>query len=201
MQDLRIVERVAYGASVAERVTIDDAGRRRLKERYIAFDTETTGLDPEKDRILEVGAVLFEEGKPVQTFQSYVNPDVVIPAKVSELNHITAETVSGAPGEAELLPELLSFLGDCASGDTMICGHVTAFDLSFLCVAMERHGLSAAFKFVDTRQLAVEIPELTSHSLAAAADYFGISHENAHHALDDAMVTGLVLSKMLESNE
>ena len=196
--DLRTIERIVYGEASAERVSLSSESCRELRGRYFAFDTETTGLDPEKDRIVELGVVLFENGSPADSFRSYVNPVIPISEEVSALNHITNEMLQMAPAEEEVYPQLLSFLGDAVNGETMICGHVAAFDLSFLCQTMERLGLEGHFRFIDTRQLVTQIPELEHHSLAAVAEYFAIPHENAHHAKEDALVSGRILQKMLQ---
>ena len=90
------------------------------------------------------------------------------------------------------------FLGDAASGKVLVCGHVAAFDLSFLCNTLDRLGIEAAFRFIDTRQLATQIPELEHHSLAAVAEYFEIPHEKAHQAKEDALTSGRILLKKLE---
>ena len=201
MADLRTVEKIEYGAASAVRVVLNPDIYAELSKRFIAFDTETTGLDPENDRIVELGAVMFENGASTSSYQSYVNPGIRIPPEVSSFNHITDEVLHVAPTEKDIYPELLKFLGDAASGMTVICGHVAAFDLSFLCGILDRLGIAASFRFVDTRQLATLIPELEHHSLAAVAEYLDIPHENAHHAKDDALTSGRILAKMLERHE
>ena len=201
MVDLRTIEAIEYGRASAFRIALNPDTCTELSERYIAFDTETTGLDPEKDRIVELSAVMFENGTPTASFQSYVNPGISIPSEVSALNYITNEMLQTAPAEKDIYPELLKFLGDAASGMTVICGHVAAFDLSFLCGILDRLGIAASFRFVDTRQLATLIPELKHHSLAAVAEYFDVPHENAHHAREDALTSGRILQKMLERYE
>ena len=199
MADLRTLMTVEYGAASAVRVVLNQDTCAALSERYIAFDTETTGLDTENDRIVELGAVLFENGAAAQSFQSYVNPGTGILPEVSALNHITDEILQEAPSEEEIYPAFMDFLGDVADGKTIICGHVAAFDLSFLCRTLDRLGKTGKFRFIDTRQLAVQIPGLTHHSLAATAEYFGIPHTNAHHAKEDALTSGRILRRMLES--
>ena len=198
MVDLRTIEAIEYGTASAARVTLTPDVRAELWERYIAFDTETTGLNPENDRVVELGAVVFENGVPASSFQTYVNPGIRIPPEVSALNHITNEMLQAAPAEKDIYPELLEFLGDAAAGKTVICGHVAAFDLSFLCRTLDRLGIEAYFRFVDTRQLAVQIPGLEHHSLAAVAEYFDVPHKNAHHAEEDALTSGRILQKMME---
>ena len=198
MTDLRTIEKIKYGTSVAIRIAVNPETSRDLSERYIAFDTETTGLDPEKDRIVELGAVVFENGKPAASFQSYVNPGIGISPEVSALNHITNEMLEAAPTEVEVFPEFLDFIGNSTFGGTVICGHVAAFDLSFLCRTLDRLGLAGQFRYVDTRELATMIPELEHHSLGAVAEYFGIPHENDHHAKEDALTSGRILLEILE---
>lgn len=201
MADFRIVDSIEYLSAKAQRLCINDLPSMDLHgfDRYIAIDVETTGLDPDQDRIIEIGAVLFENGTPISEFQSLVRTGKAIPEKVSVLTGITDEMLSGAPVPEEVIPQFAAFLGDALTGDTLICGHVTAFDLSFLCHALNEQGISADFRFVDTREVALSIPELTSHSLAAVVEYFGLQNENAHRAKDDAMASGKVLWKYLEN--
>ena len=198
--DMRTVEKIEYGLASAVRISPDVISDLDVPGRFIAFDTETTGLDPDKDCIVELGAVVFEHGAPTETFQSYVNPEVIIPEEVSALNHITNEMLQAAPTEKIIYPEFMRFLGAAAKGETMICGHVAAFDLSFLCKTLNRIGIAANFCFVDTRQLATLIPELTHHSLAAVAEYYQVPHEHAHQAKEDALTSGQIFCKMLERN-
>lgn len=198
MTDLRIIEKIEYGNAAAVRIAVNPEISRELSERYIAFDTETTGLDPENDRIVELGAIVFENGEPTASFRSYVNPGTSIPSEVSILNHITDEMLETAPAEAEIYPEFLDFIGNAVSGETVICGHVAAFDMSFLCRTLDRLWLAGQFRFVDTRLLATQIPEMEHHGLGAVAEYFGIPHENAHRAKEDALTSGRILRKMLE---
>ena len=125
--DMRTVEKIEYGSASAVRVPPDAISNLGMLDRFIAFDTETTGLNPDKDCIVELGAVVFEHGVPIETFQSYVNPGVCISEEVSALNHITNEMLQAAPTEEIIYPELMRFLGTAAKGETMICGHVAAF--------------------------------------------------------------------------
>ena len=198
--DMRTVEKIEYGLASAVRISPDVISDLDVPGRFIAFDTETTGLDPDKDCIVELGAVVFEHGVPTETFQSYVNPEVSIPEEVSALNHITNEMMQAAPTEEIIYPEFMKFLGVAAKGEIMICGHVAAFDLSFLCKTLNRIGIDANFRFVDTRQLATKIPELAHHSLAVVAEYFEVPLEHAHQAKEDALISGWIFCNMLERN-
>lgn len=96
MTDMRTIEKIEYGAASADRIFPNPKTEWELLERYIAFDTETTGLDPDRDHIVEVGAVVFEHGAPVSTFQSYVYSGISIPQEITALNHITNEMLKSA---------------------------------------------------------------------------------------------------------
>ena len=117
---MRTVEKIEYGSASAVRVPPDEISDLGMPDRFIAFDTETTGLNPDKDCIVELGAVVFEHGVPIETFQSYVNPGVCISEEVSALNHITNEMLQAAPTEEIIYPELMRFLGTAAKGETMM---------------------------------------------------------------------------------
>ena len=197
MRDMRVVDTISYGNARAQYCRMSSEVKECLQKRFVALDTETTGLDPEKDRIVEVAALLFEEGQVTDRFVSYVNPGIKVPAEVSAVNHISNEMLVHALVPQAVFPELLRFLGNAKEGETLICGHVTAFDLSFLCRELSLLERSADFRFVDTRRLAVENPELQSHSLDAVAQYYGIPHENAHRAEEDAEVSGQILLRMI----
>lgn len=193
MIDTRTIEHIEYGEATADRVSdLTPDLRSVLHTRFIAFDTETTGFDPEKDRIIEVGAVLFEGGKPVSTFQSLVNADVPIPPEASAVNHITDEMLADAPDEMTVYKQLVAFLGA-----EIICGHVAGFDMSFLCYTLSRIGLSGSFRFVDTREQALGIHTLGKRSLKDVAEYFGVEQKDAHRAADDAKVSGEILCRMM----
>lgn len=71
----------------------------KLKKLYIAFDVETTGLYPNIHKIIEIGAVLFEDGKIIKTFGTLVNPGVPVPRRATAINHITNAKVKAVPKE------------------------------------------------------------------------------------------------------
>ena len=80
-----------------------------LKNKYIAFDIETTGLSPIDDRIIELGAVLFENGIPTKRFSSLVNPNKLISIEASKVNNISYEMIENAPKENDVYPKLMYF--------------------------------------------------------------------------------------------
>ncbi|MBI1877323.1 MAG: 3'-5' exonuclease [Chloroflexi bacterium] len=94
---------------------------------YISLDIETTGLDPEQDAILEIGAIRFKGSQVFETYHTLLDPGRPIPYKIQQLTGITPADLKGAPTIGAVLPKLRHFVGD-----NPIIGHNIGFDLSFL---------------------------------------------------------------------
>lgn len=156
----------------------------KLKD-YVAFDVETTGFSSEFDRIIEVGALKVLNGQPVDSFTSFVNPDMHIPANVSRLTGITDADVANAPQFAQLAPELMAFIGELP-----VVAHNASFDARFLKAELNFAGLSYVFKVVDTLPMARKaFPQLENHKLKTLIDSLGLAdHQQQHRALDDARI-------------
>ncbi len=152
--------------------------------RFTAIDIETTGLGPEKAKIIEIGAVKFEDGVEKEVFSTLVNPQTAgIPERITELTGITDEMVKDAPGEAEAMKALLRFL----EGETVLLGHNVLFDFSFLKVAAGRLGKEFEYYGLDTLSMARRChPELPSKALSDMCEVYGIINEHAHRACEDA---------------
>lgn len=182
-----------------QRVMFDDDVVFQTSDRYFSFDVETTGLNADSDRIIEVGAVLFEKGKPTKTFSSLVNPKIPVPASATVINHITNEMVMRAPTEEQVYPELIRFLENALNGETIICAHNASFDMKFLSKTFERLGYNANIIYVDTLSIArYMLPDLDNHKQITVAKHLGITNQNAHTAASDAEVCGYILSHFIE---
>ncbi|MBX3049174.1 MAG: DEAD/DEAH box helicase family protein [Anaerolineales bacterium] len=156
----------------------------------VALDLETTGLDPEKDAIIEIGAVRFDGPRVQDEWSSLINPGRRIPPFISQLTGITDSMVQGAPALRQVLPKLAEFVGDAP-----ILGQRIAFDLSFL----RRHGLFQFNESVDTFDMAaVMMPGAGRYNLGALGQQLGILLPATHRALDDARVTQAVHQKLFE---
>ena len=150
---------------------------------YIAIDLETTGLDLEKDAIIEIGAVRFDEsGSVLETYETLVNPGLPLPHGVEGLTGITDHDLADAPPMFLLAQQLQAFLGD-----TPLVGHnITGFDAAFL----ERAGIIASPHLFDTQDIAsLVLPGLPEYSLAALAERLDIEFPVRHRALADAETT------------
>ena len=153
-------------------------------ERCVALDLETTGLSPDSDEIIEVGAVRFQDDRVLDVFHSRVNPYRPLPRFIQELTGITQADVDSAPPFSAVAPGLEAFIGT-----SPIVGQNVDFDLGFLA----RKGLTFAGPVYDTREIAsIFLPRLREYSLAYLASTLGIEHANPHRALDDADVTARV---------
>ena len=154
---------------------------------YVAIDLETTGLNPERDAILEVGAVRFRGEEVLDTWTSLVNPRRRVPYPIQQLTGITQEEANGAPSLSSVLDSLRHFVGPAP-----LVGHSVGFDLAFL----KRQGLFDGNPALDTFELAtILLPHVTRYSLQRLATELGISAPTQHRALADAETT----SKLLES--
>lgn len=149
---------------------------------FVALDLETTGLDPERDRVIEVGAVAFTTEGVIDTLERLVDPGRSVPDTVRRLTGITAEDLVGAAKGDAVLRELAGFLGDRRP-----VGHGARLDVDFLVAA----GLwPDDADVLDTLDVArILLPDASSHSLPLLAAELGLAQPRPHRALDDADAT------------
>ncbi len=154
----------------------------------LAFDLETTGLNPASDEIIEIGVARFRDGVVVDQYQSLVKPSIPIPSDITHLTGIHQEDVADAPVIKELLPQLERYFADAP-----IIAHNVQFDLSF----MQKHGLLQTNLGIDTLDLAtIVLPAAPRYGLGPLAAQEGIKLARAHRALDDAVATGHLYWKL-----
>jgi len=191
-------KQIKRGYVRTHKAQIDNATISKLKAKYIAFDVETTGLSSTGDRIVEVGAVRFENGEITDRYGTLVNPRVMIPPTASAINNITNDMLATAPPEEEVYANLIRFLGDSLNEQTAICAHNAQFDLDFLSETLMRLGYDAKIFYVDTlslsRNLVKGLENYKQHTVAA---HFGVTNEQAHRAISDAEVCGKILWELL----
>ncbi len=156
----------------------------------VALDIETTGLDKEKDAIIQIGAVRFNERRIEDEWSTLVNPGRHIPSFITALTGINDQMVRQAPRLPEILPSLEEFIGVAP-----IVGHNIRFDLGFFA----RHGLFQLNEVIDTYELAaVLLPSASRYNLGALAQNLGIILPATHQALDDARVTHALYLRLYE---
>lgn len=150
---------------------------------YVVLDTETTGLDCNNDRIVEVALICYEKGRETGRFSTLVDPQMPISLIASSINHITDADVVGAPTIEAVMPDILQRIRD-----KVVIGHNITFDLRFLGRAVR--GETLQIEYIDTIALAKRaFPGQPSYKLENLAKIFGFSDGRLHRALDDAEIT------------
>ncbi len=161
---------------------------------FTAFDLETTGLNREKDKIVEIGAIAFDCLGVIARFNSLVNPGIPMPAAASAINGITDDMLADKPDIATVLQDFLRFIGS-----STLVAHNATFDLSFVnsnLAALYEHSMLEEWqppfpklpnRIVDTQSLAKErFPNRPNYKLQNLASWLDITAINAHRAEDDA---------------
>ena len=173
---------------------VTDSQNQDLDADYVVFDLETTGFSPETNRIIEIGAVKVQNGKIVDKFSTFVNPQVPIPFRIEQLTSINDSMVIDAPVIADILPEFMKFCEGC-----VMVAHNADFDMSFIKKNCQRLDIPCKPTIVDTVALArVLLPNLNRFKLDTVAKALGVSLENHHRAVVDAGCTAEIFVKFIE---
>lgn len=166
---------------------------KHMINTYIVIDLETTGLSAKMNKIIEIGAVKFVDGKENSVFSSYVNPGVRLPERIIELTGITDADVKDAPDIEEILGDLEAFLGE-----EVLVGHNLLFDYSFLKRAFSFHKKPFEKTGIDTLKIARTcLPEMEHKGLGDLCKFYDIPII-AHRAVGDARATGLLYQRLLQ---
>lgn len=162
---------------------------------FTAFDTETTGLNPEEEKILEIGAVSFDRLGIRARYNVLINPQRKILPEITRVNGIDDSMVSGKLTFAENAPHFLGFIKD-----SVLIAHNAPFDLGFVNNELNLAGMKPLEnQAADTLTLSrAMLPNLGKYNLQFLAKYFEINVVNAHRAEDDARVCMEVFLKLLE---
>ncbi|MEL7568708.1 MAG: 3'-5' exonuclease, partial [Dehalobacterium sp.] len=132
---------------------------------FVVLDLETTGLDCQKDQVIEIGAVRISHGILCEEFSTLIKPDVAVPEQITELTGIDDDMVRNMPSLPEIIPQLKIFLQG-----SVIVGHNITFDLGFL-----RSHIPESFLWLDTIEMAkILLPLEASYSLKELAVSIGI---------------------------
>lgn len=163
--------------------------------RPIYYDTETTGLKAERDRIIEIA---FYDPQRKKEFVSFIDPEMSIPQESTKITGITDEMVKNAPKFKDIIPDLIAFLEEPC---VLIAHNNDAFDIFFLKEEFKRaQSTLPNYKFLDTLKWAKKYrPDLPKHSLQYLREVYKIQENNAHRALDDVIVLEQVFSKMIDN--
>ena len=159
-------------------------------ESIVALDIETTGLDSDKDAVIEIGAVRFKGHRVEAEWSTLIQPGRRIPPFITQLTHITDQMVLQAPSIRDVLPDLTRI-----TGNAPILGHNVRFDLSFL----RKHGVLKNNTILDTYEMAaVLLPNAGRYNLGALSQALGVPYPATHRALEDAQATRGVFLRLYE---
>ncbi len=173
--------------------------RNSVYDEFVVIDTETTGLNPQSDRLLEIAAIKYKNNVPIDTFHTLVNPIINIPSRITQINGITNKMVQSAPYIENIIEKVDAFIDNLP-----IVGHNVSFDIGFLNSAMKKYyGNNFAYlpnPVVDTVKLSRKMyPELDNHKLGTIIDYLGIKVNSRHNALEDVKATAVIYLDYLNS--
>ena len=200
-----------------EEITHSNITPKGKYPEFVVFDTETTGLSPTKDRIVELSAIRFVDGIPTEIFETFINPEREISAETTAKNHITNDMVADAPTISEVLPSFEAFVGN-----SPLVAHNLNFDIKFLfysgstitdtprkyydTLGQSRKMLSKTkYKYNREYEMWEEdfdsFGDVENHQLGTIAEYFDITFPCQHRASGDAIVTGKVFLKLIERKQ
>lgn len=162
-----------------------------LDGEFTVFDIETTGLSKINDKIIEIGAVKIKNNCIIDKFETFINPEIPIPSFITKLTGINDSMVKSAPTIEEILPDFIKFI----SG-TVLVAHNANFDVSFIKTKAKNLNIEIYNPVIDTVELSRHLYEnLKNYKLDTVAEHLGVSLENHHRAVDDAMATAEIFMK------
>ncbi len=191
--DMKVIYGVEAYLAPDKKPAVTNIKGQSIDTTYCVLDLETTGFSPITEKITEIGIMKIKDGKVLEEFSCFVNPEKPIPARVVEVTNITDEMVRDAETIEKVFPKMLKFI----EGSVLVA-HNAQFDIGFLKNNAKVLGYDFDFTYLDTLSLAKEIfPEYKTYKLGRIAKNLGIKVEVAHRALDDVDTTVKVFNVML----
>ena len=160
---------------------------------YVIVDTETTGLSPTRDKIIQLSAIKYDTaGRPIDFYNTYLNPGCHIPDNVSQINGITDNMVANAPSSDQVRNDFIAFIGD-----SLIVGYNTKFDLNFL-----NNTFTSSFKklvYVDVLSIARKTLSMPNYKLETVASHMGFRPASSFHdSFTDCEAVAFILHHIKE---
>ena len=169
----------------------------RIPDEFVAIDTETTGLSPANNEVIEISAVRYRNGQEIAEYETLVRPSKPVSPFISSLTGITNEMLEDAPPAYDAVSGFLKFVGS-----SVLVGHNVHFDINFLYDLTERYEMPPLTNnFIDTLYVARnKLPGLKSYRLSALVEACGLSGDGFHRAGYDARMTAQVLLHIADNN-
>ena len=192
--DMKVIYGVEAYLAPDKKPSVKNIKGQSLDTTYCVLDLETTGFSPRLEKITEIGVMKYQDGKVIDKFSCFVNPEKSIPPRVVEVTGITDDMVRNAETIDKVFPKLLEFIKD-----SVLVAHNAEFDVGFLRHFAKELGYEFDFTYLDTLSLAYELfPEYKTYKLGRIAKNLGIKVDVAHRALDDVDTTVKVFKVMLD---
>ena len=192
--DMKVIYGVEAYLAPDKKPSVRNIKGQSLDTTYCVLDLETTGFSPRLEKITEIGVMKYQDGKVIDKFSCFVNPEKSIPPRVVEVTGITDDMVRNAETIDKVFPKLLEFIKD-----SVLVAHNAEFDVGFLRHFARELGYEFDFTYLDTLSLAYELfPEYKTYKLGRIAKNLGIKVDVAHRALDDVDTTVKVFKVMLD---
>ena len=195
--DLKIIYGVeAYMVDDVKKIVVNEMGQE-LKNSYVVFDLETTGIGPRTHKIIEIGAVKVVNGEIVDRYSTFINPEEPIPYEITNLTSITDADVKDYANYEKILPEFMEW---CKG--SILVAHNAGFDYGFVKHYGKILGLDTLYTVMDTVAMSrVMLTEISRFTLDRVAKELGVVLLHHHRAVDDAECTAMIFIKLLERLE
>lgn len=196
------------GADALDSITYSNITTRTPRDKlsnYVVIDTETTGLTPGKNKIIDVAAIRFRDWMPVEKFSTLLSPGSHIPVSATKINGITDDMVADKPQFRQVAQSLIDFIGD----DNVVGHNIEGFDVPFVVLA----GANLAArkrKYYDTLTIARRTlkretrdgnGDVENYKLHTLCEYYNIPHYETHRAENDALSTGYLLKALADDRQ
>ncbi|MDD6796489.1 MAG: DNA polymerase III subunit alpha, partial [Clostridiaceae bacterium] len=192
--DMKIIYGVEAYLAPDKKPSVANIKGQSIDTTYCVLDLETTGFSPKLEKITEIGIMKVQNGKVIDSFSTFVNPEKPIPARVVEVTNITDDMVRDAETIDKVFPKMLEFI----EGSVLVA-HNADFDIGFLKHYAKELGYDFDFTYLDTLTLAYDLfPDYKTYKLGRIAKNLGIKVEVAHRALDDVDTTVKVFNVMIK---
>jgi len=156
------------------------------KQTFICLDCETTGLEASTDRMIEIAVCLFTFSGISESFETLIDPEILIPEVTIAIHHITDDMVKGKPKAADVLRKVLEMVGS-----HIIVGHGIKMDIAFISEECKRARIPCKIHenpLIDTLRMARLYGQSPVNSLERLRQHFNVADEGAHRAMSDVIV-------------
>lgn len=164
---------------------------------FVCVDCESTGLDPDKDRLIEIAVARFTFDQILQRYETLVDPECEIPQVSQEIHKISSDMLKGKPKVGQILPDVLKMIQG-----HVIVGHGIGFDIALIAAEAKRNQIPNQIEkqpFIDTLRMARLYGESPINSLERLRQHFNIEPEGAHRAMSDVVVNIEVFKYLAKS--